>query len=143
MVKKTMLILGMAFAGYMGYALVDMTDKLVSLQTVLDIVILITVISCFVGLWKSKRWALWLSWGLAVAAFVWGCYLIHFVWTFWIFSAPTLAERIVQVLHPRVSVFVIFPAVWLVYFVRREMRDQFIAEDKSEISKSQETRTRQ
>ncbi len=29
--KKTMLILGMAFAGYMGYALVEMTDRFVSL----------------------------------------------------------------------------------------------------------------
>ncbi len=121
-----MLILGMAFAGYMGYAMVDMTDKLVSLQTILDILIFIAMISCFVGLWKSKRWALWLSWGLAVAAFVWGCYLIHFVWTFWLFSSPTLAERIVQVLHLRVSVFVIFPAAWLIYFTRAKIRAIFV-----------------
>ena len=79
--KKTMFVLGMAFAAYMGYALVEMTDRLVSLETVFDAGIFIAVVTCFIGLWRSKRWALWLSWGLAVAALVWGCYLAHFVWT--------------------------------------------------------------
>ena len=123
--KKAMLVLGMTFSCYLGYALVDMTDKLVSLQAVLDAGIFMALILCFVGLWKSKRWALWLSWGLAAVALVWGCYLIHFVWTFWLFSSPTLMERIAQVLHPRVSVFVIFPAVWLIYFTRPKVRDFF------------------
>ena len=123
--KKTMLMLGMAFAGYLGYALVEMTDRFLSFQTVLDAGIFIAIIACFVGLWKSKRWALWLSWGLAVAALVWGCYLIHFVWTFWIFESPTLMERIGNVLHPRVSVFVIFPVVWLLYFSHPKIRALF------------------
>lgn len=115
----------MVFSGYLGYALVDMTDKLVSLQTVLDAVIFIAIIACFVGLWKSRRWALGLSWGLAAAALVWGCYLIHFVWMFWLFESPTLMERIANVLHPRVSVFVIFPAAWLIYFTRSKIRELF------------------
>jgi len=123
--KKIMFVLGMAFAGYISYALVDMTDRLVSFQTALDAAIFIAIIACFAGLWKSKRWALWLSWGLAAAALVWGCYLSHFVWTFWLFSAPTLTERITNVLHPRVSVFVIFPAVWLIYFTRSKVRALF------------------
>jgi hypothetical protein len=77
------------------------------------------------GTLEVKRWALWLSWVLAAAAFVWGSYLVHFVWTFWIFAAPTLMERIGNVLHPRVSVFVIFPAVWLFYFTRGKVRALF------------------
>lgn len=124
--KKAMFILGMAFAGYIGYALVDMTDRLASFQTVLDAVIFIASVACFAGLWRSKRWALWLSWALAAVALVWGCYLIHFVWTFWLFTAPTLAERIGNVLHPRVSVFVIFPVVWLLYFTRPKIRAMFV-----------------
>ena len=123
--KKAMFILGMAFSGYIGYALVDMTDRLISLQAVLDAGIFIAMVACFAGLWRSKRWALWLSWGLALVALVWGCYLIHFVWTFWIFSSPTLMERIGNVLHPRVSVFVIFPVVWLIYFTRPKTRALF------------------
>ena len=123
--KKTMLIFGMLFAGYIGYALVDMTDRLVSLRTGLNAGIFIAVVVCFVGLWKSKRWALWFSWGLALAALVWGCYLIHFVWTFWLFASPTLSERIANVLHPRVSVFVIFPVAWLIYFTRSKVRALF------------------
>ncbi|MFH0985565.1 MAG: hypothetical protein V1882_08520 [Candidatus Omnitrophota bacterium] len=123
--KKVMFILGMAFAGYLCYALIEMTEKFFSFQTALDIVIFTSVIGCFIGLWKSKRWALWLSWVLAAAAFIWGCYLIHFVWTFWIFAAPTLMERIGNVLNPRVSVFVVFPAVWLFYFTRAKVRALF------------------
>jgi hypothetical protein len=109
----------------MGYALVDMTDRFVSLQALLDAGIFIMIITCFVGLWKSKRWALWLSWALAATALVWGCTLIHFAWTFWLFSEPTLTERIANVLHPRVSVFVIFPVAWLVYFTRPKIRTLF------------------
>lgn len=124
--KKIMLILGMAFAGYLGYALVDMTDWRDVAQGVLNAVIFMAIIACFAGLWRSKRWALWLSWGLAVAALGWGSYLIHFVWTFWIFSEPTLAERILNVLHPRVSVFVIFPVVWLIYSTRPKIRALFL-----------------
>ena len=112
----------MAFAGYLSYALVEMTDRLLSLQAVLDAGILIAMGVCFTGLWRSRRWGLWLSWGLALAAFVWGCYLLYFVWTFWLFAAPTLTERILNVLHPRVSVFVIFPGVWLLYFTRPKAR---------------------
>lgn len=115
----------MAFAGYVGYALVDMTDRLLSCQALLDVVVFIAVIVCFSGLWRSKRWALWLSGVLAVAALAWGCYLIHFVWTFWLFAAPTLKERIADVLDPRVSVFVVFPVVWLFYFSRPKVRALF------------------
>ena len=124
--KKTMLILGMMFAGYLSYALIEMTDKFISLQTVFDVGIFVAIITCFVGLWKSKRWALWLGWALAGAALVWGGYLIHFVWTFWIFAAPTLTERILNVLHPRVSVFVLFPLTWLIYFTRPKVRALFV-----------------
>ena len=42
--RKIMLILGMIFAGYMSYAMIEMTDKLVSLQTVLDVVILVAMV---------------------------------------------------------------------------------------------------
>lgn len=124
--KKTMLILGMAFAGYISYAFIEMTDRLVSIQTVVNVGIFIAMVACFAGLWRSKRWALWLSWVLALAAFVWGISLIHFVWTFWIFAAPTLMERIANVLHPRVSIFVIFPVAWLIYFTRPKVRALFI-----------------
>ena len=116
----------MVFTGYISYALVEMTDRLVSLETVFDAGIFIAVVTCFIGLWRSKRWALWLSWVLAVAALVWGCYLAHFVWTFWLFTSPTLMERIANVLHPRVSIFVIFPMAWLIYFTRPKIRALFV-----------------
>ena len=123
--KKAMLILGMFFTCYIGYAMADMTQGLLTLQATIDVAILGAAIACFIGLWRSERWALWLSYGLAVAAFAWGCYLLHFVWTFWLFAAPTLMERITNVLHPRVSVFVIFPAAWLIYFIQPKVRALF------------------
>jgi len=123
--KKIMYILGIMFSGYLGYALVESTSQLVSLEGGIAAGVFTAMIGCFVGLWKARRWALWLSWALAVAALAWGGYLIHFVWTFWIFAAPTLKEQIVNVLNPRVSVFVIFPAVWLVYFTRPKVRALF------------------
>ena len=126
MMRQIMLILGMLFACYIGYALVDMTSRFFSFQTVLDAWIFTSIIACFLGLWRLKRWALWLSWGLALAAFAWGCYLIHFVWTFWLFSSPTLMERIGNVLNPRVSVFVIFPILWLIYFTQPKTKAFFV-----------------
>lgn len=125
MIKKTMFVLGMAYSAYIGYALVDMTDRFASFQTMIDAVVFVAMIVCFIGLWRSKRWGLWLSWALAAAAFAWGCYLVHFVWTFWIFEEPTFKEQVLNVLHPRVSVFVFFPAVWLVYFTRPKVRALF------------------
>ena len=70
------------------------------------------------GVMKSKGWAVFLSCALMLAALAFGINLVHFVWTFWIFKEPTFVDRILSALHPRVSVFIIFPVVWLAYFSR-------------------------
>ena len=125
--KKTKVImtLGMVFAAYAGYALVSMTDRLVSWGSLLDVVIFIAMILCFWGLCTLKRWAPLLSLVLALAALGWSFQLVRFVWTFWIFQEPTLLDRVANELHPRVSVFFLFPAFWLFYFTRPKIRAFF------------------
>ena len=122
---KTFVLLGAAFGGYVVYALVAITDRLLSWWTPLHAAISIALVICVWGLWKAKRWAWRLSLFLALAAFGFGCYVAHFVWTFWIFEKPTLLDRLLDELHPRVSVFWIFPVVWILYFTRRRVREQF------------------
>ena len=75
---------------------------------------------CLWGMIQQKPWALILSLMLMLAALAFGINLVHFVWTFWIFEKPTLADRFFSALHPRVSVFIVFPVIWLAYFLRRQ-----------------------
>jgi len=109
------ILLGLAFGVYVCYALVMMNDQIRSAWTLLHAAIFSALILCAVGLWKSKAWALRLSLILALAALGFGFYLAHFVWTFWIFEKPTTLERIRSILHPRVSIFLVFPVIWVLY----------------------------
>jgi len=120
-----MIALGLAFGIYVCYALVSITDKLLSPWTILQGAIFSAWVICVWGLWKSRRWAWQLSLFLALAAFGFGGYVFHFTWTFWIFEKPTLLDRMASTLHPQASLFWIFPLVWLIYFSRTRVREQF------------------
>ena len=122
---KVLILLGFAFGIYVCFALFAMEKSLASWWTVLSAAISLTLLICVGGLWKAKRWALKLSLVLALAALGLAAYLVHFVWTFWIFEKPTLLKRILDELHPRVSLFWIFPLVWLFYFTRPKVKEQF------------------
>lgn len=122
---KIFLGLGVAFALYMGYAMIEMTDGFWSWRSLFNAAVFIAAAVSFWGLWLAKRWGLWLSLALALGALVWGAFLLHFVWTFWIFDEPTFGEKLVSVLHPRVSIFVVFPVLWLLYFLRSRARAFF------------------
>ena len=122
---KIIFLLGTAFSVYMFYALVSIHDQFLSWWNVLNLILLIVTFLCAWGLWKRKHWALFLSLFLAVAAFGFGCYIIHFVWTFWIFEKPTFFDRLLSTLHPRVCVFILFPVLWALFFSRKSVRKQF------------------
>ena len=77
------------------------------------------------GLWRMQKWALKLSWALAVWAFGFGCYIAHFRWTFWLFITPTFQDRLLAVLDPRASLFVVVPLFWMIYFTRPSTRRLF------------------
>ena len=77
------------------------------------------------GLWQRKQWALVLSRCVAVATFGVGCYLANFAWTFWIFQTPTLMDRILAVLRPQISLFIVLPVLWGVMSFRPDMTEQF------------------
>lgn len=124
-VTKVLIGLGMIFAVYTGLVLIEMTDEALSWQGFFDAGIFLATAFCFWGLWRSRAWALGLSYVLALAALAWGGFLVHFVLTFWIFDEPTVWESLVNVLHPRVSVFVLFPLIWLFYFSRAPVRAVF------------------
>ncbi len=121
-ITQLFIFLGVLFIGYACYALVMMNDKSLLGWNVLYASIFVATLFCAWGLSKSKPWALWLSLGLALAALGLGCDLAHFAWTFWIFEEPTLPKRILAVIHPRLSIFLIFPVAWLIYFTRLSFR---------------------
>ena len=80
------------------------------------------------GMWRFRRWGLWLSWGLAAAALILGCYWAHFAWTFWLFKEPTMWERVGAVaLNPLILLWLGAPAAWLIYFTRPKIVARFRA----------------
>ena len=122
---NVLILLGFAFGIYVCFALFAMEKSIASGWTVLYAAISLVFLICMGGLWRAKRWALKLSLVLAFATLGLAAYFVHFVWTFWIFQKPTLLDRILDELHPRVSLFWIFPGVWLFYFTRPKVREQF------------------
>ena len=123
---KIIYLLGAAFSIYMFYALFAIHDQLLTWWNLLNIFLLILTLICAWGLWKKKSWALVLSFLLALGALGLGGYLVHFVWTFWIFEKPSLLDRVLSTLHPRVSVFVLFPILWFLFFNRKSVKGKFL-----------------
>ena len=89
------------------------------------VVFFIAVLVSGFGLWRMRAWALKLSWVLSAAAVVFGCYIMHFRWTFWLFQQPTLSDKILAVLDPRSSLYLAVPILWLLYSVRAQVRNSF------------------
>lgn len=87
---------------------------------------LIGVLFCAWGLWCLRRWALWLSWVLALGTLGLGGFGVWFAWSFWFFEEPTLVDRVKAVLNPQVSLTVLCPILWLIYFTRAKIRAQFL-----------------
>jgi len=78
------------------------------------------------GMWRFRRWALRLSWILAAAALLIGCYWAHFAWTFWLFQEPTLWDRVRAVFNPPILLWLGGPAAWLSYCTRRHVTSRFV-----------------
>lgn len=77
-------------------------------------------------MWRLRRWALWMSWLLAVGALVIGGAGAHFIWSFRPFEEPTVWERARGViLHLPVMASLICPLIWLAYFTRPAVRARF------------------
>lgn len=77
------------------------------------------------GMWRFRRWALRLSWMLAAAALLVGCYWALFAWTFWLFQEPTLWDRVRAVFNPLILLWLGGPAAWLWYFTRPHIVARF------------------
>ena len=122
---KIIFLLGAAFSVYAFYVLVPIHDQFLTWWNVFNALLLIVTFLCAWGLWKRKRWSLPLSFLLALGAFGFGGYFVHFVWTFWIFEKPTFMENLLSTLHPCISVFVIMPLLWFAFFSRKSVREQF------------------
>jgi hypothetical protein len=89
------------------------------------VLFVIGVLAAGHGLWRFRAWALKLSWALAGLALAFGIYIAHFRWTFWLFQDPNLWDRILSVLDPRGSLYVIIPLAWVFYSRQRFVRSQF------------------
>ena len=83
-----------------------------------------TLVSVY-GMWRYQRWALMLSRVLAGVAFLFGCYVAQFAWTFWLFQEPTLQDRMLAVLRPQVSLFLIVPVLWVVFSLFQGIKAKF------------------
>ncbi|MFN7973778.1 MAG: hypothetical protein U0166_15765 [Acidobacteriota bacterium] len=77
------------------------------------LVYLVAALVTLAGLLRSRRWALWVSRGLALLALLFGVAVALFVFTFHIFGVPPLRERIADVLRPGVLLPLILPLQWL------------------------------
>lgn len=80
---------------------------------------------CAWGMWRRRRWALWLSRALAVAAFGLGCLASYFSWDFFLWTRPTLQQRMQAVLRPDVFLLLAVPLLWLLWSFRSDIRSQF------------------
>ena len=123
---KTMILTSVAFglAGSGNIAYFSLQDKDFT-WGVPAVLFALGVLASGHGLWRLRVWALKLSWALAVSAFAFGIYITHFRWTFWLFQTPSLSDRILAVLDPRGSLYLMAPALWLIYSCRHSVRLQF------------------
>lgn len=124
---KVVVSLGALFGSYVCYVLVMMNDPTVLLWNIAYGVLFAALWLCVWGLLRLKKWAYILSFVLAALGLGLGVYLVHFAWTFWIFKEPTLAEKVLAVIHPRISVFALAPALWLSYFLNPRIRPRFVS----------------
>ena len=113
------------FGCYVFYCLWMMHDEKNLLWMLIYTIEWIASIICILGLRRLNYYSLILSYLLMLGALGIGIYLVHFVWTFWIFEQPTVFRRIINALNPRVSVFIIFPVFWFIFFSRPHNRDLF------------------
>ena len=113
--------LGLCGSGVVAFLALQDGDWVWGLSAVF---ITIAVLASGFGLWRMRAWALMLSWLIAVFAFGFGCYMTHFRWTFWLFQTPTLLDKILAVLDPRTSLFIVVPVLWLIYSTRAQVRNQ-------------------
>jgi len=122
---KLFVLAGLIFSAYACYALVMMNDRGSAWLTFSYGIIFSICLFCFGGLWMSKRWAWVLSLVLALAGLGLGVYFVHFAWTFWIFKQPTFFERIFAVFNPRIFIFIFFPLIWILHFLKPGVRASF------------------
>lgn len=80
---------------------------------------------CFNGLRHFRKWAFYLSSGLALIALSFGFYAAHFAWTFWLFEEPTFADRVLALLRPQIFLFYAVPLCWLLWIFRPSNRRLF------------------
>jgi len=76
------------------------------------------------GIWRLRRWALWLSVVEACGLFVMG-YLMLGIARFYWRSYSSLAERIKFLHLPEIILYMAFPVGWAVYVLRAGIRVQF------------------
>jgi len=77
------------------------------------------------GMIRFRYWGLVLGNLLALAVFGFSLYAVHFAWTFWLFKEPAISDRILAIVHPRISMLYAGPLIWFLYFRRESVRCQF------------------
>jgi surface polysaccharide O-acyltransferase-like enzyme len=122
---KSLVVLGVIFASYVCYVLVQTNDHALPAWNFFYGVLWSICLLCGWGLWNSKAWALKLSYLLALAGLGLGLYFVHFAWTFWIFKRPSFMDRVLAVLNLRIFVFTLIPVAWGVFFTRSNIRAYF------------------
>lgn len=123
-VMKLTALIWMVLAGSLSILLIVQVDD--PIWKVASGVGLAVASVCAWGLWTHRRWAPWVSWGLAAGAFGLGCYGAWFLWTFWPFAEPTLKARVTAVLrNPVVMLLLVGPLVWMISSLCLSMKPRF------------------
>ena len=120
---RVMVAFGTVLGAYLGYLMTFESGE--APWVIAGVVAFIAVGSAAWGMWRFRRWGLWLGWAVALAALGLGCFGAWFSWDFWLTREPTLWDRLAAVSHPRVSLMVLYPSFWLIYFTRPQVRAQF------------------
>lgn len=85
------------------------------------LVTLIGLIGCCMGMLRAKDLARRIFLGLNVLYMGYGAFGVHFSWTFWLGSTPTLWERVVDSSGP-FAIGILLPLVLIIYFVREKKK---------------------
>lgn len=87
----------------------------------------VTILATAIGMWFLKRWALLLSFLIALIFFGFGCFGVWFGLYFYPNDLPPFSYRLWHaVASPFVLPFLVLPVLWIIYFTRPKVWNQFV-----------------
>ncbi|MBN1689030.1 MAG: hypothetical protein JW893_08025 [Candidatus Omnitrophica bacterium] len=122
---RIMLVIG-ALMGLWGgvWLMLDAVDE--PIWNVIGGINALLMLVAVMGMWRLKQWALWTSLPVVLFFLGLGLWIEYIVWDMrFLFEDTTALGVFLEMLDPQVSLLVVIPLVWLIYFFRPAMRQRF------------------